>query len=117
MAWNESAEISSEPVCLHQLFEAQVKRSPDAPALVHGERVFTYGELDRAANGLAWRLRELGVGPEERVGIRMRRTPEMVIGLLGILKAGGVYVPIDPAYPPQRQDFILEDAGAPVLLT
>jgi len=124
VAWTAAPAASAaagEPACLHQLFEAQVEQSPRAPALVHGERTLTYRELNRLADRLAGRLRALGVGPEERVGILLPRTPDMVVGLLGVLKAGGVYVPVDPAYPRQRQAFILEDAqrgtASPVLVT
>ena len=77
----------------------------------------TYGELDARANQLAHHLRALGVGPEAVVGLCVERSPEMLIGLIGILKAGGAYLPLDPSYPHERLAFMLEDAGAPVLVT
>jgi amino acid adenylation domain-containing protein len=104
-------------VCIHQLFEAQVERTPDAIAVVLEAEQLTYGELNRRANQLAHHLRALGVGPEVLVAICLERSLEMVIGLLGILKAGGAFVPLDPAYPKERLAFMLKDAQAPVLLT
>ena len=80
-----------------ELFEAQAARTPRAPALVAGDRVLTYGELDDAADRLAHRLRELGVEPEVLVGVCVERSVEMAVGLLGILKAGGACVPLDPS--------------------
>ena len=103
--------------CIHQLFEEQVERTPDATAVVFEDQQLTYRELNKRANQLAHYLRKQGVGPEELVGICMERSLEMIIGLLGILKAGGAYVPLDPDYPKERLAFMLDDTRAPVLLT
>jgi amino acid adenylation domain-containing protein len=102
---------------IHQLFEAQVERTPDAIALVFGDQQLTYRELNCRTNRLAHSLRKSGVGPEVPVGVCLERSLEVVISLLGVLKAGGVYLPLDPAYPKQRIGFMLEDSKAPVLLT
>ncbi|HKV12335.1 MAG TPA: amino acid adenylation domain-containing protein, partial [Thermoanaerobaculia bacterium] len=102
--------------CLHELFAAQVARTPEAPALVAGEERLTYRELDRRAEVLARRLRALGVGPEVLVGVFLERTSWLVAGLLGILKAGGAYVPLDPAHPRQRVASTLKDSRAWVVL-
>ena len=96
---------------IHELFEAQVERSPEAVAVVCEDRQLTYGELNRRANQLGHYLRKRGVGPEVRVGICMNRSVEMVVGLLGILKAGGAYVPLDRAYPGERLNYMIQDAG------
>jgi amino acid adenylation domain-containing protein len=101
---------------LHQLFEAQAARTPEAVAVVAGEVQLTYAELNARANRLAHRLRRLGVGPEERVGICLRRSERMIVGLLAVLKAGGAYVPMDPNYPRERLALILEDSRARVVL-
>ncbi|MBD2559797.1 MULTISPECIES: non-ribosomal peptide synthetase [Nostoc] len=103
--------------CIHQLFEDQVERSPDAIALVFEDQQLTYQELNQRANQLAHHLQKLGVRPEVLVGICIERSLEMIIGLLGILKAGGAYVPIDPDYPQQRLAFFLEDCQTKILLT
>jgi len=103
--------------CIHELFEAHAERSPDAAAVVFGQQRITYGELNRRANQLARHLRSLGVGPEVRVGICMERSINMVLSLMGVLKAGGAYIPLDPAYPLQRLSTMLDDASVSVLLT
>jgi amino acid adenylation domain-containing protein len=103
--------------CLHQLFEEQAARTPDAVAVVFEQGRMTYAELNRRANQLAHHLRRLGVGPESAVGICVERSLEMVSGLLGILKAGAAYVPLDPSYPKERLSFMLDDSHVPVLLT
>ncbi|HKP75085.1 MAG TPA: amino acid adenylation domain-containing protein, partial [Longimicrobiaceae bacterium] len=115
--WNDTARDYPRGRCLHELFEAQARRTPDADAVVFGERRMTYRELDARAGRLARRLRRLGVGPEVRVGLCVHRGDEMVVALLAILKAGGAYVPLDPAYPPQRVAFMLRDSAVPVLIT
>ena len=115
--WNDTALDYPRDRCMHELFEAQAERTPEATALVFEDRKLTYRELNRQANQLAAHLRKLGVGPESLVGICLERSVEMVVGMLATLKAGGAYVPLDPAYPPDRLGFILEDARAPVLLT
>jgi amino acid adenylation domain-containing protein len=115
--WNNTWAEYPQDKCIHQLFEEQVERSPDASAVVFEEEQLTYRELNARANQLAHYLQSLGVGPEVLVGICVQRSREMVIGLLGILKAGGAYVPIDPAYPQERLTFILEDSCVSVLLT
>jgi amino acid adenylation domain-containing protein len=102
---------------IHQLFEAQVERTPDAIAVILETQELSYQELNHRANQLANHLRLLGVGPEVAVGICLKHSVEMVVGLLGILKAGGVYLPLDPAYPKERLAFMLGDAEVPVLLT
>ncbi len=102
---------------LPELFAAQVARAPDATAVVLGEENLTYGALDARANQLAHHLRGLGVGPEVVVGLCVERSLEMMVGLIGILKAGGAYLPLDPDYPSERLAFMLEDAGARVLVT
>jgi amino acid adenylation domain-containing protein len=104
-------------VCLHELFARQAARSPDAIAVQYEDEVVTYSELEAGANQLAHHLRRLGVGPEVLVGICVARSARMLVGLLGILKAGGGYVPIDPAYPADRQAFMLESSQAPVIIT
>ena len=117
VGWNSSRTDCPPDLCVHQLFEAQVARTPDAIAVVFEAEQLTYGELNCRANQLAHYLRALGVGPEVLVAICLERSLEMVIGLLGILKAGGAYVPLDPAYPQERLAFMLKDAQTPVLLT
>src|SRR5262249_42681349 len=103
--------------CIHELFEAQVERRPEAIAVVSEEGSVTYGELNRRANQLAHYLKAVGVGPGLPVGICVDRSMEMVIGLLGILKAGGAYSPLGPCYPKDRLAFILDDAHISILLT
>ncbi len=114
--WNDTRTPFC-PVCLHELVEAQVDRSPDAVAVVAGDESLTYRELDLRANRVADHLLSLGVDPDVLVGLCAERSPEMVVGMLGILKAGGAYVPIDPDYPQERLTFLLDDSGARVLLT
>jgi amino acid adenylation domain-containing protein len=115
--WNDTKADFRKDLCIHQLFEAQAERTPDAIAIALKDEQLTYGELNRRTNQLANHLRVLGVGPEIPVGICLKHSLEMIIGLLGILKAGGVSVPLDPAYPKERLAFMLEDAEVPVLLT
>lgn len=103
--------------CLHWLVEAQVERTPDALAVIFEQEQLSYRQLDQRANQLAHYLQQLGVGPEVRVGICVERSVEMLVGLLGILKSGGVYVPLDPSYPTERLAFMLADAQTPLLLT
>lgn len=117
MEWNDTQANYPKDQCIHQLFEAQVDRSPDAIAVVFEDEQLTYCELNRKANQLAHYLQRLGVGPEVKVGICVERSLRMVVGLLGILKAGGAYVPLDPAYPRERLAFILENSQVSVLLT
>ncbi|MGH7930633.1 MAG: condensation domain-containing protein, partial [Candidatus Binatia bacterium] len=109
VGWNDTGTDYPSDSCLHQLFEANEKKSPDAVALIFTEAQVTYSELNRRANQLAQRLRSLGVGPEARVGICVERSVEMVVAILGALKAGGAYVPLDPTYPRERLAFMLED--------
>ncbi|HEU4322319.1 MAG TPA: amino acid adenylation domain-containing protein, partial [Roseiflexaceae bacterium] len=116
-AWNATFRDYPQDVCLHDLFAAQVARTPDATAVVYAGQRLTYTELDARANQLARHLRGLGVGPDSLVGICAERSIELVVGLYGILKAGGAYLPLDPSYPPDRLAFMLADAQAPVLLT
>jgi amino acid adenylation domain-containing protein/non-ribosomal peptide synthase protein (TIGR01720 family) len=120
-AWGGVPPVETEGACLHELFEAQAGRTPEALALVEGETSLTYAELNRRANRLAHALRDLGVGPEVRVALCVERSAEMIVALLGILKAGGAYVPLDPDTPAERLAFLLEDAlcgvAAPLLVT
>ena len=106
----------SEDLSIHQLFEAQVERSPNAIAVVFKDKQFTYRELNCRANQLAHYLQTLRVGTEVLVGICLERSLEMIVGLLSILKAGGAYVPIDPAYPKELLVHLLSDSQASVLL-
>ena len=115
--WNDTAADFPKDACIHELFESQVRRTPDAVAAVFEDEQLTYRELNTRANQLAHHLRTLGVGPETRVGIHMERSLEMVVGILGVLKAGGAYVPLDTAYPKERLVFMIQDTQAPVLLT
>ncbi|MDF5706497.1 MAG: amino acid adenylation domain-containing protein [Nostoc sp. S4] len=115
--WNDTQTEYPSDQCIHQLFEVQVERTPDAVAVVFEDEQLTYRELNARANQLGQYLRKLGVKPEVLVGICTERSLEMIIGLLGILKAGGVYVPLDPTYPQERLSFILKDAQVAVLLT
>ncbi len=103
--------------CLHQLFEAQARRTPEAIALVCGRERLTYRDLNRRANRLAHRLRGLGIGPEKAAGVCLERSESLVVALLAVLKAGGAYVPLDPTYPPERLAFVAEDSRASVLLS
>ncbi|KAB8315454.1 non-ribosomal peptide synthetase [Tolypothrix campylonemoides VB511288] len=116
LEWNNT-EADYPHKCIHELFEAQVERTPNAVAVVFEDKQLTYQELNTRSNQLAHYLQKLGVKPEVLVGICVERSLDMVIGLLAILKAGGAYVPLDPSYPQERLAFILEDAQVPVLLT
>ncbi len=103
--------------CVHELFEEQVARTPEAVAVVCGDQSLTYSELNQRADRLARELRRLGVGPDVPVGICVERSLKMLAGVLGILKAGGAYVPLDPAYPKERIALMLTNARVSVLLT
>ncbi|KAG0006017.1 hypothetical protein BGZ65_009586, partial [Modicella reniformis] len=113
--WNQTQEHYPDSLCLHHLFEQQVERTPNAIALVFEDQSLTYSELNARANGLAHHLIDLGVQPDDLVAICVERSPEMIIGLLAILKSGGAYVPLDPSHASQRLRDILCDA-APVCL-
>ncbi|KYC42726.1 non-ribosomal peptide synthetase [Scytonema hofmannii PCC 7110] len=115
--WNDTFVDYPSDKCIHQLFEEQVARTPDAVAVVFGNEQLTYHELNSRANQLAHYLRSLGVGADVLVGLCVERSPLMVIGLLAILKAGGAYVPLDLEYPSDRLSYMLEDTQVPVLLT
>ena len=117
VGWNATAVEYPAERGIHQLFEEQARRSPQAVAVVFGERALSYGELDRRSGELASYLRGLGVGLGGRVALCVEPSVEMIIGLLGILKAGGAYVPIDPNYPEPRMGLMVEDSGAEALLT
>jgi amino acid adenylation domain-containing protein len=103
--------------CVHEALAEQAARTPDAVALVYGDRALSYAELEGRSNRLAHRLHALGVGPEVRVGVCLERGVEMVVGVLGVLKAGGAYVPLDPAYPAERLAYTLADSGAALLVS
>ena len=115
--WNRTAVAYPLDVCLHQLFEEQVERSPDADAIVFEGESMSYRELDRRANQLAHRLVGLGVGPDAIVAVCLERSPELVVALLAVLKAGGAYVPLDPDYPAERLAGTVTDAQAKVLVS
>ncbi|AUB43295.1 Non-ribosomal peptide synthetase component F (plasmid) [Nostoc flagelliforme CCNUN1] len=117
MEWNDTQREYPKDKCIHQLFEEQVKRTPDAIAVIFEQQELTYRQLNDRANCLAHYLQTLGVEPEVLVGICVERSIEMVVGLLGILKAGGAYVPLDPSYPQERLSYMLADSGVEVLLT
>ncbi|NEQ68437.1 MAG: amino acid adenylation domain-containing protein, partial [Symploca sp. SIO2D2] len=115
--WNNTQTDYPQDKSIHQLFEEQVERTPDAIALVYQNQHLTYRELNCRANQLAYYLRSLGVEADKLVGLCVERSLEMVVGMLGILKAGGAYVPLDPEYPQERLSFMLEDTQVRVLLT
>ncbi len=109
--WNDTAQVCPLHMCLHQFFEEQVERAPDAEALSFEAQTLTYREFNGRANQVAHYLQTLGVEPDTLVGICMERSLEMLVGIYGILKAGGAYVPIDPNYPKERIAFMLDDAS------
>jgi amino acid adenylation domain-containing protein len=127
VAWNRTEAPFSSDASIHQLFEAHADRNPDAIALVDlcgraadaGKQraALTYRELDRRANQVAHHLRRLGVGPETLVGLHLARGADLIVGLLGVLKAGGAFVVLDPEHPRRRLSFLLEDSGVPVILS
>ncbi len=117
MEWNDTYTPYPKSKCIHQLFEEQVEKTPNAVAVVYEDESLTYQQLNERANQLAHYLQTLGVGAEVLVGICVERSPLMIIALLAILKAGGAYVPLDPAYPQERLAYMLQDAKVPVLLT
>lgn len=116
-AWNHSEANYTCNLCLHQLFEQQVEKTPDAIAVVYEGQSLTYQLLNQKANQLAHYLQQRGIQPDGLVGVCVERSLDMVIAILGILKAGGAYVPLDPAAPPERLSFILQDSQANLLVT
>ena len=115
--WNATQAEYPREKLVHELFEEQVEKTPEAVAVVFEDAILSYGELNRLANRLAHYLRELGVGPDGRVAICAERGLEMMVGLLGVFKAGGAYIPLDPRYPRERLRYMLEDSEPAVLLT
>jgi amino acid adenylation domain-containing protein/thioester reductase-like protein len=115
--WNATQTAYPEDRRLHELVEAQVARTPHAVAVVFEDQALTYHELDRRTNQLAHHLQRLGVGPDVAVGISIERSIEMVVAVLAVLKAGGCYLPLDPAYPQERLRFMLQATQTPVVLT
>jgi amino acid adenylation domain-containing protein/non-ribosomal peptide synthase protein (TIGR01720 family) len=115
--WNATQRDFPRDLCAQQLIEAQVDRTPQVPAVILADRALTYAELEQRANRLARFLVERGAGPDVLIAICMPRCPEMVVGLLAILKSGGAYVPIDPSYPPDRVAYMVHDSQARVVLT
>jgi natural product biosynthesis luciferase-like monooxygenase protein len=117
VTWNATHKAYRDDATVHGLFEEQVRRTPDAIAVVSGDQQRSYGELNRAANQLARHLRRLGAGPEVPVGICLERSIDLMTGVYGILKAGAAYVPLDPTYPADRLALMVEDSGCPILVT
>jgi amino acid adenylation domain-containing protein len=115
--WNDTAAPFSQHLCLHQLFEQQVQRSPDAAAVVYDGRSLSYAELNARANQLAHHLLSVGITPGSLVALCLERAPEMVIALLAILKAGAAYLPLDPTYPQERLQLMLSDVPVSLLIT
>jgi len=115
--WNNTRAEYPNKNCIHELFETQVEKTPDSLAVVFENQKLTYRELNQRANQLANYIQTLGAGPEIVIGISVERSVEMVVGLLGIMKSGSAYLPIDPSYPKDRIIYMLADAGLPVLLT
>jgi amino acid adenylation domain-containing protein len=115
--WNDTQAEYGIHQPIHRLFEEQVARTPEQTALVFEEQEVTYEQLNERANQLAHHLRELGVGPEVSVAVMLDRSVELIVTLLAVLKAGGAYLPLDPAYPVERLRFMLQDSGASILLT
>ncbi|MDD0999147.1 amino acid adenylation domain-containing protein [Pseudomonas sp. TNT2022 ID1044] len=117
LEWNPPFTVAENPLCVHQLIEAQAVARPDATALIFNDVALSFDDLNRRANRLAHHLRGRGIGPEVRVGLAMQRSPEMIVGLLAILKAGGAYVPLDPAYPAERLRYLMDDSGISLLIS
>ena len=117
VTWNDTYVPDHRDLCLHQLFEAQVGRTPDAVAVVDDGQHLTYRELNRRANHVAHYLRGLGMNPEDIIGLCVDRSLHTIVGLLGILKSGAAYLPLDPMYPQLRLDFMIKESQAPVLIT
>jgi amino acid adenylation domain-containing protein len=122
LEWSGAEQHCAEPIsrgelCVHQLFEREAERTPDAPAVVFDGKRMTYRELNEKANQLAHYLRKKGVGPETLVAIYMERSPELISTVMGVLKGGGAYLPLDPMYPVERLAYMLEDSRAALLLT
>lgn len=115
--WNATESDYPTDRCLHELFEEQVARTPDAAAVVTPDGTVSYAQLNARANQVAHLLREQGVRPDVFVGLCVRHSVEMFVGILGILKAGGAYVPLDPDHPADRLAYVLEDTAAPIVLT
>jgi aspartate racemase len=115
--WNETTADYPRDATIHGIFETHAAETPDAPAVVLADTQLTYRDLNERANKLAHRLTELGVSPGTLVAVCMDRSPGLIVALMGVLKAGAAYVPLDPAYPQERLAFMLEDTSAPVLLT
>src|SRR5689334_5684573 len=115
--WNNTETSYPREQCIQELFEEQVRRSPDAVALVFNDQRLTYDALNKRANQLAQHLKKQGVGPEVIVGLALDRSVEMIVGLLAILKAGGAYLPLDPSYPRERLAFMVEQTNAGIILT
>jgi amino acid adenylation domain-containing protein len=116
LTWGRAME-APPPACTHAWIEERARLAPEAAAIVSGEDALTYGELDARANALAWRLRELGVGPDTLVAIYLERSIEQIVAVLGILKAGGAYVPLDPEFSSARRADVLTDSGARIAVT
>ena len=114
--WNDTASAYDRR-CLHELFAEQAARTPDAVAVAAGTERITFGKLERAGNQLARELQRLGLRPGELAGISVERSIDLIVAMIGVLKTGAAYVPIEPTYPPERQEYMLADAGAAVLIT
>ncbi|WP_316187407.1 non-ribosomal peptide synthetase [Bradyrhizobium sp. SZCCHNRI2014] len=115
--WNATGAAYPDNKCVHDLFAEQVRKTPEAVAVIYERQHLTYAELDQRSNRLANYLQRLGVGPDVIVGLCIERSMDMIVGLLGILKAGGAYMPLDPGYPSERLSYMLADARAAVLVT
>ncbi|RKH15280.1 amino acid adenylation domain-containing protein [Corallococcus sp. CA047B] len=115
-AWNDATVEFPQDVCVHERFALQASLTPDAPAVTYGDLTLSYRQLDERSNQFAWHLRSLGVGPEVLVGLCVERSPDLIIGMLAVLKAGGAYLPLDASHPAERLAFMLQDARVSVLL-
>jgi non-ribosomal peptide synthetase component F len=115
--WNDTARQFPSTLLVPQLFEQQAARRPKAPALIYEDQSLTFDQINSRANQLARHLLACELEPEARVGVMLPRTPDALVALLAVFKAGGCYVPLDPKYPAERLAFMLEDAGASLLIT